>query len=295
MRLLAWSATNYVDAFPGLLNNHLDMGRLASGQVIVYADPANDPNGNDVGLFGDGTTTTPATPTLKPVPLPAAATALAVYAVDWGTYPAHACAILSTGDLYCWGSNLSGESGVDGLPLVDVLTPAQITLPNVTKPIVSVATGLAFACATDGLNGTGQVYCWGLNDQGQLGNGGFSQNPNAVPAPVQGINNGGATVPAVGVAAGDQYACAWLKDGTVACWGCNDFGQLGSGDYETEPMAVPVVGLTKSVQSVSAFDDHTCALYTDGSVACWGDSYSGQVGNGTSATYTSPTMVVGLP
>jgi alpha-tubulin suppressor-like RCC1 family protein len=300
MRLLAWSATNYTDAFPGLLNNQVDLG-LVNGQIIVSwtINPDGGPAGNIHGLFGEGDFNTPAGPVLQPVPLPtgSTATALAAYATDYNDSPAHACAIVNTtgttGALYCWGSNMSGESAVDIDPLPDVDTPTQVTLPGVTKPVVSVATGFAFACATDGPSGTGQVYCWGMNDQGQLGNGGYSQNPNPVPAAVQGINNGGATVPAVGVAAGDTHACAWLKDGSVMCWGCNDVGQLGSGDYDTQPVATPVTGLA-NVTSVSAYSDHTCAI-TNGSVACWGDSYNGQVGNGTSATYTTPTMVVGLP
>jgi alpha-tubulin suppressor-like RCC1 family protein len=296
-RLLGYATTNYVDVATGLMNGHTDLGLLANGQVVVYSDgfSAYGYNGDDTDLFGDGDdgATTPAGPTLELVPLPSAASALAACAPDWSD-AGHACALLATGDLYCWGSNLSGESGVDTAPLLNVSTPTQVTIPGAGK-IVSVATGATFTCATDGSKGTGQVYCWGSNDYGQLGDGGYSGEGNAVPTAVQGIMNNGATVAAAGLTAGDTHACAWLADGTAMCWGCNDYGQLGTGKYDDEPQATPVVTGGKLVASMSASTDHTCALYTDGTISCWGSSYYGQVGNGKNASFPTPTPVPGLP
>jgi alpha-tubulin suppressor-like RCC1 family protein len=279
------------------MNGNADLGLLSNGQVIVWANAyaPNQVNGNDCGIFGDGTTTTPATPTLQPVPLPSKAIALAAYSQDFGPCPTHACAILDTFDLYCWGNNDVGQSAVSGVPILQIVPPTKVVIPGVSK-FASVATGMNFACATDGPPpGTGQVYCWGLDDFGQLGGGAYSNVGNPVPAAVQGINNSGASVPAAGVSAGDRHACAWLADGTVKCWGCNDIGQLGTGNYDDQPIAASVQGLTTSVKTVSAFADHTCAVYTDGTVACWGSSYYGQVGNGYTGYFPEPTQVAGLP
>jgi alpha-tubulin suppressor-like RCC1 family protein len=273
------------------MSGQADLGLSANGQVLVYSNAyvPNNINGNDCGLFGDGTTTTPDAGTLQPVSLPAAARALAARALEYNYCPAHACAILTTGALYCWGSNESGECAVNGLPPPTPVPTTQVTISGVSS-FVSVATGIAFTCATDGPSGTGKVYCWGVNDYGELGNGGYSDNPNPVPAAVLGL-----TSPAAGVVAGDTHACAWLQDGTAMCWGRNDSGQLGSGDYDTQVTAVPVKGLVANVAKMAALSDHTCALYTDGRVACWGSSYNGQVGNGYSNNFGSPTTMAGLP
>ncbi len=107
-RLLTYSSTDYLAAVPALA----DLGLLAGGQVVVYADPEapNSYGANDCGIFGDGSTTTSTTaPTAKPVPLPSAAVAIAAHGTDYDSCPAHACAILSTGALYCWGSNGFGR------------------------------------------------------------------------------------------------------------------------------------------------------------------------------------------
>jgi alpha-tubulin suppressor-like RCC1 family protein len=296
-RLLRYTTTSFVDVVPGFLdregNAMVDLGLLANGQVIVYSDPAGTmgaPSGNDFGIFGDGTHSTPSTPTIKPVPLPAAAIAIAAQGQDSGARYTHACAVLTTGALYCWGDNEEGECGDNAAPLpIIVSTPYLVTIPGAGK-IVSVATGDEFTCATDGTAGTGKVYCWGENIYYQLGH---AVTPPAyayftpVPGAVDGITN------AMGVVAGDEHACAWLADGTAVCWGDNDFGQLGDGTFIDRAAPVPVKGLT-GVQSLSAGQFHTCALLTGGGVACWGSSAWGQGGTGQDVTYLNPTMVQGL-
>ena len=99
--------------------------------------------------------------------------------------------------------------------------------------------------------------------------------------------------------------CALLAEGTVACWGANDYGQLGIGTASgpetcragwlgspvpcsSSPLIVP--GL-HGVVSIAAGAAHTCAALEDGSVRCWGYNVFGQVGNGTTNDAHTPAPV----
>ncbi len=223
---------------------------------------------------------------------------MAYSVIDYGAC-GHACALLLNGTVSCWGSNNYGEVGYAGSPPMTpfpspVPAPTPVVVPGVTKPIVSIASGDSMSCATDGTSGTGQVYCWGRNDYGQLGGGFTFDFVTPIPTPVIGIANGGQTVPAAGVTAESAHACAWLQDGTVRCWGSNDYGELGDGTFDDRATPVTVQGLT-GVKLVIAGPHHNCALLTTGGVSCWGSSYFGQAGSGKSGAVATPTMVMNLP
>src|SRR3954463_10621931 len=95
------------------------------------------------------------------------------------------------------------------------------------------------------------------------------------------------------LAAGQQHTCAVLDDGTVDCWGRNNFGQLGDGSLTTRLSPVPVSGLGTAI-SIAAGSFHTCAVLSTGTVRCWGFNDSGQLGNGTTASSSAPVAVSGL-
>jgi alpha-tubulin suppressor-like RCC1 family protein len=138
------------------------------------------------------------------------------------------CAIDRGGALRCWGDNwgekLAGESTAD---YVD----APVLLRNAPPGVSAVATGRAFVCAVS----RGEVWCWGSNANGQLGNPAATGGP--IPVRVEGI------VDATAVTAGDTFACALRSNGGVLCWGGNDVGQLGDGTTEERRRPVAVVGL----------------------------------------------------
>jgi alpha-tubulin suppressor-like RCC1 family protein len=94
------------------------------------------------------------------------------------------------------------------------------------------------------------------------------------------------------IAAGLDHACA-VRDGSVWCWGGNDFGQVGIGTFTPGiaqlPAAVP--GLS-GVDSLTLGTWYSCALSTDASAKCWGFNSYGQLGNGTTADAASPSPVV---
>jgi alpha-tubulin suppressor-like RCC1 family protein len=301
-RLQTYPVQTFSDVQPGFT----DLGLLsadAGAQLIVFAQPlGGDPGGNDCGIFGNGTQITPDGGALQPVPN-LTASLFSYWAGNYYACPVHACAVELSGVLVCWGSNGSGESGYSSLPATPyVTTPNPVTLPGATHAVTSVAAGLDFTCATDGPPpGSGKVYCWGANDYGQLGLSSAADfgpaTTTTTPAAVVGIMNGGGTSPAVALSAGEDHVCALLQNGTVMCWGCNDYGQLGNGDYTDQGAPGPVMGLASDVIQVSAGYHHTCAVHTGGTVSCWGSSYIGQAGIGAmiEGQLAAPTMVQGLP
>jgi alpha-tubulin suppressor-like RCC1 family protein len=89
---------------------------------------------------------------------------------------------------------------------------------SATATAIAVSAGTAHSCA---VLGDGQVFCWGANDQGQLGDGTTDARP--LPAPVPSLTD------VQQVAAGRAHTCARQRGGAIFCWGGNDAGQLGDG------------------------------------------------------------------
>ncbi|MEV8530772.1 hypothetical protein [Streptomyces sp. NPDC051211] len=175
-----------------------------------------------------------------------------------------------------WGADNVGQLG-NGAPNSGTNVP--VTVSNLTG-ITGLAAGLDFSLA---LLSDGTVWAWGSDNNGQLGNGGTNTNSSV---PVQVPNLTGVKA----IAAGDQFALALLKDGTVRSWGDDDNGQLGDGGTNTDsPVPVTVTDL-RGVTAISGGDDHSLALLRDGTVRSWGDDDNGQLGDGGTNT-DSPVPV----
>jgi alpha-tubulin suppressor-like RCC1 family protein len=123
----------------------------------------------------------------------------------------HTCGVRS-GITFCWGANDRGQSGT-GLPDSAILVPTSLSVP---LNIVSVTAGSDFTC---GVTGTGDAYCWGANDRGQLGDSTGTDRP----APT--LVKGGLHFQSL--AAGTQHVCGVTVGGLIYCWGDGTSGQLG--------------------------------------------------------------------
>ena len=193
---------------------------------------------------------------------------------------AHTCAVTSTGTVLCWGSNQFGQLGTGGT--ANISSPVQVV--GLNSNVVSVAAGSESTCA---LTNLGTVWCWGGNSNGQLGNGTFTQS--AVPVQVM-DSTGSAPLSNVSrIAAGQSHACAVTNAGEALCWGDNGQGQLGNGTEIVSSLPVQVSGLSTGVSTIAAGSDFTCAVTTTGGTECWGNGASGQLGNATSPSSTTPT------
>jgi alpha-tubulin suppressor-like RCC1 family protein len=118
------------------------------------------------------------------------------------------------------------------------------------------------------------VRCWGNNGWGQVGNGTMGSD-QLTPVAVTGLSN------VVQIAGGLHHYCARRQNGSVACWGSNNYGQIGTGS--TSPtevtLATDVIDLTSVVQIVNG-ESHSCARRSGGTVWCWGSNEFGQMGDG---------------
>src|SRR5262249_28447722 len=100
-------------------------------------------------------------------------------------------------------------------------------------------------------------------------------------APETQVADGGSAPIVAAIAGGNsEFNCALLTDGTVRCWGNNNYGQLGDGTTIEHNTPVAVVGLT-GVAEIAVGSAHVCARVTDGTVRCWGYNGNGQLGDGT--------------
>ncbi len=133
----------------------------------------------------------------------------------------------------------------------------------------------------------GTVWCWGWNNNGQLGNGTTLPADNTSAVQVSGITD------AVAVAGGANHTCALRSTGQVSCWGKNANGQLGNGTPTQSTTAVPVTGLTDAV-TIAVDENRACALRATGAAACWGAGIFGQLGDGSELDRYTPTPVAGI-
>jgi alpha-tubulin suppressor-like RCC1 family protein len=177
---------------------------------------------------------------------------------------------------------LSAVLLVVGTAAIVVSGPAAPARAAAFTGFTRVAVGGDFTCAR---KSDGTVWCWGLNNSGQLGDG---TTTNATrPVQVSGITN------ATQVVAGSVSACALLASQTVKCWGKNDSGQLGNGTTTRSLVPVDVSGLT-SVTQLSGNYASMCALRSDNTVRCWGWNVTHQLGDGTTTDRSTPITPSGL-
>lgn len=144
----------------------------------------------------------------------------------------HACATLISGGVECWGRKFGAATTGNWWTTCSTASDCQNTPTAVTLPAsaIRVVVGREHACA---LLQTGQVYCWGKNDRGQLGRAGLA---SATPVLV----SGGYVFTTV--SAGQDHTCAVeAGTGAVGCWGANESGQLGDGTLVDRDHPVAVV------------------------------------------------------
>ena len=151
--------------------------------------------------------------------------------------------------------------------------------------VAGVDAGWYNTCA---LKADNSLWCWGVNNYGQLGDN-LAESSSSVPVSVIGLGSG-----VVEVKAGWYHACARKTDGSLWCWGMGGSGQLGDGLQTGYYVPTAVPALSSGVAQVATGQSYSCARKTDGSLWCWGANGSGQLGDGTTNMRTTPTPVYGF-
>lgn len=185
--------------------------------------------------------------------------------------------------LLAWGGNGRGVFG-DGTRTST--TTAAAPASSLIALIGELAAGARHACARRADGTERSVQCWGENEQGQVGDGTVIDRLTPTQVDVSLVN-------VEELAAAYDFTCARRTDGSVWCWGSNQFGNLGDGSTTSRTRPVRVEGVTGAT-AVAAGGGHACAIATSGAVWCWGDNFYGQVGDGTTSDRLLPVEVVGL-
>ena len=190
----------------------------------------------------------------------------------------HTCGTLGTGALYCWGSDAKGQLGNGAGSTSDASYPRRVGTSNGWK---SVDAGGEHTC---GLSLSGALYCWGSDDDGQIGTG--SAGPPPSPTRI-------GTAAWSSVSAGGSHTCAVSGGRTMYCWGDNTSGQIGDGTATDRPTPRKI-GATGVWTTVSTGGTHTCAITTGRTMYCWGNNDSRQsVDSSSTTSFTKPQRLVG--
>ncbi len=194
------------------------------------------------------------------------------------------CALLSTGRVDCWGYNNDGELGNGTTASSDV--PVAVRAITNAKAIVGDNDGGSYGGSFCAVLATGQVKCWGYNNDGELGNG--TTISSTVPVPVKNI-----TKPAA-IVGGEYGFCALLSSDHVDCWGYGAYGELGNGSFSTNSDVPVAVRKITNAATVIAGDFGYCARLSTSHVDCWGYNGYGELGNRTTTNSDVPVGVTGI-
>lgn len=199
----------------------------------------------------------------------------------------HTCALLSGGNVRCWGSGGNGRLGYGNTNNVgDGVGLSIIAAGDV--PIGGTATQVfAYVAHTCAVLSNGSVRCWGGGASGRLGHDNTTDIADGIGPSIIAAGD----VPVGGnvtqVSLGTSHTCALLTTGNVRCWGNGGSGRLGYGNTNSIGNGIGVsittagdVPVGSAVTQIYAGSNHTCALLTTGSVRCWGSGTLGRLGYG---------------
>lgn len=225
------------------------------------------------------------------------------------TGDAHACAVVDS-KAVCWGNNGSGQLGFNsgqgssttpvdvytrasydeelkdyckgGVPIGDACigfgakwvykTVNRPASPLHNKTVTKISAGQYHTCAV----ASARAYCWGNNGNGRLGNNSTSDSSQPVAVTTAGALRGKELVD---ITAGSNFSCALATDGTVACWGDNTDGQLGTGNRTGSRVPVAVAtaagsalqsNKVKSLARVNGEGTTMCVTTRNDQAVCWG-------------------------
>jgi alpha-tubulin suppressor-like RCC1 family protein len=184
----------------------------------------------------------------------------------------HSCAVVkgsygANTEIVCWGLNNFGQLG-DGT-FGNSESPVRV-IGDFSSGVMSLELGGNRSCA---ILTNGYAYCWGSNENGELGDGTNRNQPTPQKIRI------GSDLRIKFFALGSSHTCATTHNGQFYCWGLNTDGQLGYGtkDNTLAPNGLPV-GLGASVVASTAGKAHTCVFLSNKQLMCWGSNLYGQLG-----------------
>ena len=272
---------NFVANYYGGTGNDLVL-QWAYNRLVSWGSNSN-------GQLGNNSTTNSSVPVSVIGPGVLAGKTIIAFAEGWN----HNLILHSDGTMAAWGSNSNGQLGNNST--TDSSVPVAVNQSGVlaTKTVVAVAAGQAcsFALCSDGT-----LAAWGLNTDGELGNGSNADSHLPVPVNTSGIL-AGRTVSSI--VAGGGHSLALCSDGTLVAWGFNAYGDLGNNSTAASnvPVAVDVSSgngsalFGKTVVAIAAGANHNIAICADGTASAWGYNGFGGLGNNSTVNSSVPVAV----
>ncbi len=201
----------------------------------------------------------------------------------------YTCSTTNKGEAYCWGLNDNGQLGNNST--TNSIIPVKVKNGTGTDDFLSdikhFSVGKNHTCSTIS---DGTAYCWGLNDNGQLGNNSTTMNTIAVQVK-SGTGTDDFLTNVKKIAVGHEHTCAILNDNTVSCWGAGTSARLGTQSDSDSYIATPTTVLNDisgtSVDEIFAGSMHTCVLLGTGAVRCWGEDSDNKLAERTNVKQLS--------
>jgi hypothetical protein len=243
-------------------------GNHACGVTTAGAGYCWGANGH--GQLGNGGTA----PASEPSPV---AGGLTFTRIEAGRF--YSCGVTTGGAAYCWGDNHEGELGNGTMNESTVPVPVSGGHQFASLALAS----MELRSVTCGVTVAGAGYCWGANQEGQLGTGDSASS--AIPRAVVG------GIQFVEIGTGGFHSCGRATDGASYCWGANPRGNFGDGTVVSDPRPAPVLG--GPYQSLTANYLFGCGVRVGGTLACWGQNPYNELGViGPDETWTPVDLAV---
>ncbi len=231
-----------------------------------------------VGCHGSGYSGTtngsraPDTPT--PNLVPGIKTAVQIATTGYAT-----CALLADRTVSCWGTSGNGELG-RGFRSNSAQKPGLVTG---LKDVVRVSGGQRHFCAATTKR---EVWCWGDNQYGKLGDGTTTRRESPVRAAT---NMDERAVLGLGM----HNTCAMATNDYLKCWGRGNEGQIGNRKNSSISKIGPQTYGGHGIRAIGKFYYTPCSVQNTGKVFCWGEGSLGQIGNNAKVDRNQPTQVNG--
>jgi alpha-tubulin suppressor-like RCC1 family protein len=185
----------------------------------------------------------------------------------------HTCGVTNDEEIYCWGWNVLGLIG-DGTEGGEHSTPTRVVGDHRWKQVDAGATHTCAVTTSD------KVWCWGANDEGQLG---VDERVRSSSVPIAATAAGPV---GINVSAGDLHTCGLSSAGAIYCWGHSEYGEAG--DPGSDPK---LIGGSHNWAQVATSFDASCGVTIEKEAYCWGRG--GLLGDGTTVESSAPVRVSG--
>ncbi len=189
----------------------------------------------------------------------------------------HYLALSHSGQVWAWGNNSSGQLGVGS-------SEGRIDMPQkvaALSDIISIAAGYSHSLAADS---KGQVYAWGSNGSGQLGNN--TTDNSSTPKAVLNVKN------AMQVSAGNETSMVLASNNRLYTWGYGEYGQLGTDTISNSRKRPDTINNSfGTVVLIASGMNHNIMLNSTGAVYAWGRNRDFQLGTDKNTNGTTPQKI----